>query len=229
MKIFEAKGFKFKEIIINEQCNFRATGYWKTNSVKYNFLLLAYEYLFVFRKGVIMGVIFVAGVYGVGKTTICDKLSLEIDVPHYSASDLITEYIGEIYGANKAVSNIDNNQRNLINAVKKVLETNKQIILSGHFCIFDKKMNVIALPQYVYEDLYIDKIILLENDVNIIIKNLNRRDNKTYLVENIINLKRAEEKASIDISQVLKVPMEKHKLNYDDTDLSILRDKIIGG
>ncbi len=50
MKIFEAEGFKLKEIIIKEQHNCRATGYWKTNSVKYNFLLLAHEYLFVFRK-----------------------------------------------------------------------------------------------------------------------------------------------------------------------------------
>ncbi len=50
MKIFEAQGFKTKEIIIKEQHNCKATGYWKTNSVKYNFLLLAHEYLFVFRK-----------------------------------------------------------------------------------------------------------------------------------------------------------------------------------
>ncbi len=50
MKIFEAEGFKIKEIIIKEQHNCRATGFWKTNSVKYNFLLLAHEYLFVFRK-----------------------------------------------------------------------------------------------------------------------------------------------------------------------------------
>ncbi len=50
MKIFEAEGFKTKEIIIKEQHNCRATGFWKTNSVKYNFLLLAHEYLFVFRK-----------------------------------------------------------------------------------------------------------------------------------------------------------------------------------
>lgn len=50
MKIFEAQGFKLKEIIIKEQHNCKATGYWKTNSVKYNFLLLAHEYLFVFRK-----------------------------------------------------------------------------------------------------------------------------------------------------------------------------------
>ena len=50
MKIFEAVGFKTKEIIIKEQHNCKATGFWKTNSVKYNFLLLAHEYLFVFRK-----------------------------------------------------------------------------------------------------------------------------------------------------------------------------------
>ena len=50
MKIFEAVGFKTKEIIIKEQHNCRATGFWKTNSVKYNFLLLAHEYLFVFKK-----------------------------------------------------------------------------------------------------------------------------------------------------------------------------------
>ena len=50
MKIFEKIGFKTKEIIIKEQHNCRATGYWKTNSIKYNFLLIAHEYLFVFKK-----------------------------------------------------------------------------------------------------------------------------------------------------------------------------------
>jgi DNA modification methylase len=50
MKIFQDSGFTLKELIIKEQHNCKATGYWKTNSVKYNFLLLAHEYLFVFRK-----------------------------------------------------------------------------------------------------------------------------------------------------------------------------------
>lgn len=50
MRIFEEAGFKLKELIIKEQHNCRATGYWKTNSVKYNFLLIAHEYLFVFKK-----------------------------------------------------------------------------------------------------------------------------------------------------------------------------------
>ena len=50
MRIFELAGFKTKEIIIKEQHNCKATGFWKTNSVKHNFLLLAHEYLFIFKK-----------------------------------------------------------------------------------------------------------------------------------------------------------------------------------
>lgn len=50
MNIFQNTGFKLKELIIKEQHNCKATGFWKTNSVKYNFLLIAHEYLFVFHK-----------------------------------------------------------------------------------------------------------------------------------------------------------------------------------
>lgn len=50
MEIFQKQGFRLKELIIKEQHNCRATGYWKTSSIKYNFLLIAHEYLLVFRK-----------------------------------------------------------------------------------------------------------------------------------------------------------------------------------
>ena len=50
MSVFELAGFKTKDIIIKEQHNCKATGFWKTNSIKFNFLLLAHEYLFVFKK-----------------------------------------------------------------------------------------------------------------------------------------------------------------------------------
>jgi len=50
MKAFEAVGFRIKEIIIKEQHSCTSTGYWESQSVKYNFLLIAHEYLFVFKK-----------------------------------------------------------------------------------------------------------------------------------------------------------------------------------
>lgn len=50
MQVFENAGFKLKEMIIKEQHNCKATGFWKTNSIKYNFLLIVHEHLFIFRK-----------------------------------------------------------------------------------------------------------------------------------------------------------------------------------
>lgn len=51
MQKFQNVGFKLKEIIIKEQYNCKSTAYWKEKSIKYNFLLLAHEYLFIFEKG----------------------------------------------------------------------------------------------------------------------------------------------------------------------------------
>lgn len=44
------------------------------------------------------GIIFVAGIYGVGKSTLCERLSISIGIPCYSAGDLISAINGEIYG-----------------------------------------------------------------------------------------------------------------------------------
>jgi len=50
MRVYLRAGFILKEIIIKEQHNCQATDEWREKSVKYNFLLLAHEYLPVFEK-----------------------------------------------------------------------------------------------------------------------------------------------------------------------------------
>jgi 16S rRNA G966 N2-methylase RsmD len=50
MELFINSGFKLKEIVIKQQHNCNSTSYWRDRSQKYNFLLLAHEYLFVFHK-----------------------------------------------------------------------------------------------------------------------------------------------------------------------------------
>ena len=50
MQEFIKAGFVLKENIIKEQHNCQATGFWYKKSIDYNFLLIAHEYLFVFRK-----------------------------------------------------------------------------------------------------------------------------------------------------------------------------------
>ncbi|MCS7227652.1 MAG: DNA methyltransferase [Endomicrobia bacterium] len=51
--VFLKVGFKLKELIIKIQHNCKTTGFWYENSIKYNFLLLAHEYLLVFEKPIL--------------------------------------------------------------------------------------------------------------------------------------------------------------------------------
>lgn len=52
INVFLEAGFKLKELVIKRQHNCRTSGFWYTNSIKYNFLLLAHEYLPIFEKPV---------------------------------------------------------------------------------------------------------------------------------------------------------------------------------
>jgi DNA modification methylase len=53
INVYLDAGFKLKELVIKRQHNCKTTGFWYANSIKYNFLLLAHEYLPIFEKPLI--------------------------------------------------------------------------------------------------------------------------------------------------------------------------------
>lgn len=160
--------------------------------------------------------IFFAGIYGVGKSTLCGNINTITKIPFYSASDLITDINGEKYGANKSVSDKDINQKILIESVKQKLSQNNCILLTGHFCILDKKNQIEYLPEFVFPELSISKIILLEADRQKIIHNLSSRDNKSYTPELIDTLLKAESSQAFKVSQDLGIPLIVHNMHFDD-------------
>jgi DNA modification methylase len=50
MNVYLDAGFKLRELVIKRQHNCKTTGFWYANSIKYNFLLLAHEYMPIFEK-----------------------------------------------------------------------------------------------------------------------------------------------------------------------------------
>ncbi|MEW6455264.1 MAG: DNA methyltransferase [Acidobacteriota bacterium] len=50
INVFLEAGFKIRELVIKRQHNCKTTGFWYEKSTKYNFLLLAHEYLPIFEK-----------------------------------------------------------------------------------------------------------------------------------------------------------------------------------
>lgn len=174
------------------------------------------------------GIIFVAGTYGVGKSTLCDKLSKKLNIPSYSSGDLISEINGEVYGANKVVKDKTANQNILISAVKRKLSLNPVFLLAGHFCIFNKSGEVELLPEFVYKEMPISKLILLETEIDTIINNIRSRDNKLYSLDAIKSLILTERKQAEIISEQLNLPLHVHKMNFDQTDVEKISDIIQG-
>lgn len=165
------------------------------------------------------GVIFIAGTYGVGKSTLCDKLSEKLNIASFSSGDLISEINGEIYGKNKVVKDKTANQNILISSVKKKLSLYPFFLLAGHFCIFNKNCEVEILPEFVYKEMPILKLILLEANVERIINNIRFRDNKAYSLDAIKNLILTERKQAENISAQLNIPLYIHKMNFDQSDI----------
>lgn len=179
-----------------------------------------------------MGTIFVAGSYGVGKSTLCEKLSRKMAIPFYSAGDIISKVNGETYGANKAVSDKAANQDILSNEINKILKVCPRILLAGHFCIFNNSNQVEYLPAAVFSDLHIETILLLDADPERIVRNLGVRDGKEYTVQEIQKLIAAENSCAQKISEKISCSLSVYHMQFNEHDadscLDILRKGMSG-
>lgn len=165
-----------------------------------------------------MGTLFVAGVYGVGKSTLCDQLSHALQIPYFSASDLISKVNGEQYGSNKTVTDKYSNQDILVMETQRELQKSPRILLAGHFCIFTKENRVDRLPDSVFSRLSIKRLLLLDADTETIISNLSSRDKRQYTYQQILELQHAELTAANEIAKQIDCDLHIHTMRFDGTD-----------
>lgn len=165
-----------------------------------------------------MGVIFVAGCYGVGKSTLLEKIFEETKIPHFSAGMLISEVNDETYGRNKYVTNKKNNQTLLIEQIEKKLKTYPRFFLDGHFCIFKKGNIPDSLPLDDLEKMHFEKIFLLETEPSRILENLKNRDDRYYSLDNIESLMNVERQQAYTFSEKTHIPLYIHHMLFDDND-----------
>ena len=173
-----------------------------------------------------MSTIFLAGIYGVGKSTLAEKISVTTGIPYFSAGDLISEVNGEKYGDNKFVADKEKNQDILADCVSKILQTRKSIILAGHFCIVNKQGKVDRLPDQVFTNLQISKIILLESIPSIIMEHLSARDGKNYSLELLKDLSFQERECAKTVSNFLQCPLIIHQMRYTEEAIEFLEHKL---
>ncbi|MDR2408721.1 MAG: AAA family ATPase [Bacteroidales bacterium] len=161
------------------------------------------------------GVIFLAGIYGTGKTTVGKELSARLGLPCFQASELITERNDEQYGATKHVKDVKNNQDILAEAVADLREKYEAFILTGHFAIFNKTHEVVEIPQEVFGRLGLSAIVLLETTVDKAIQNISGRDGKEYAAAEITALAQTERRLAEQAAAQNGIPLFTRQMDFN--------------
>lgn len=129
--------------------------------------------------------VFVGGVHAVGKTFNLKPACQQLGLRHATASQLIKEQRGANWSASREVTEIADNQRALIKAVKALEEAGEKLVLDGHFAL-RRAINVHEkIEASIFAHLMVEKVVLLEANSSTIAARLVERGDATWTLEEI--------------------------------------------
>ncbi len=176
--------------------------------------------MFEKNSGIRPRIIFIGGIHGVGKTTLCNSLCSQFNIEHRSASKLIAKINENNLTSNKLVRNIQENQDALIVSINKYLETGKNYIIDGHFCLLNANGRIEQIPISTYKSMYLVGIIVLFDDPLNIFKRLGDRDKLLYDINLLSRFQDEETNYAKYISEYLKIPYLKANPFFDNKIIS---------
>lgn len=156
-----------------------------------------------------MGIVFVAGVHAVGKTTACEEAARVCAVPHYSASGLIRqEKQAAIPERGKVVADIGGNQELLIKGVRRVLAHGAgRVLLDGHFTLSNQEGEIEKVAFEVFRMLSVDCAVIYQDDPIAIANRLAERDGEARPVDLVARHQSEELSHAQNVSSQLGVPL----------------------
>jgi adenylate kinase len=124
-------------------------------------------------------IIFIGGIHGAGKGTICNEIVLKTDLIHITASQILKwEDISD--SDNKLVKNITSTQSRLIIGLKKIIKKDKKYLLDGHFCLLNSDGIPSRIDEETFDQINPKAIAIVIDDIVKIAKRLQERDGKIY-------------------------------------------------
>lgn len=151
-------------------------------------------------------VIFIGGIHGSGKGTLCTQISHEIGLPHFTASELLkwNEVSPDV--KNKTVIDIPDTQNRLINGLKEIKKKHQSFLLDGHFCLFNKNGIVEKIELEIFKNINPNFIVFVFSSPEVIQKRLKTRDGKIYSISLLQEMQMVEESYAKEIAFSLEIP-----------------------
>lgn len=146
--------------------------------------------------------IFVGGIHGVGKTTLCLKAFAPFGYHCMTASSLISAY-GRRIDKNKQVNNIYDNQTALIEQLALEKKKHCRFLLDGHFTLINSQGHIEPVDRSVFKRINPTQLILIKGDSKETARRLAIRDGKDWNPAFVEEFQKEEEKYAKLISKEL--------------------------
>lgn len=152
--------------------------------------------------------IFLAGVHGVGKSTLAEKIE-GFGIRCYRASEMIEAGADRKMPVNKEIGNIEENQKVLEQEMGRVLKKGGVTILEGHLCLIDDGGHIVKIPRSTFERLCPEAVWVLVDDAEVI---AGRNSNKSSLLssaEFVSEFQKQELAYGKEIADYLDIPFDR--------------------
>jgi adenylate kinase len=151
-------------------------------------------------------IIFVGGIHGVGKGTICKELAQKFDFEHLSASKILNwNEISDL--KNKKVQHFGTTQDRLLTNLNRIIKPNKKYLLDGHFTLLNSNGEPEKIDESTFVGIQPESIILLTCEPKIIYERLKQRDSSFYELNILEKMQRLEIEHAKYISKQLYIPL----------------------
>lgn len=152
-------------------------------------------------------IVFIGGIHGVGKSTICQQICSDLNMKYLSASELLKWEDINDDPKNKKVKNISFTQSRLIAGLTHSIQKGHYYLLDGHYCLLNEKAEVEKISIDVFMQINPKALGIILGDIRDIKTRLDLRDNKTYDFGLLEQLQNSELDYAKELSIALKVPL----------------------
>lgn len=149
-------------------------------------------------------IVFIGGVHGVGKSTICKRICEELQLQSLSASELIKWSEVSEDPKSKLVENIPDTQRRLVRALEQ--QTPGNYLLDGHLCLFNSLSEVTRISVNTFELINPSFLSVITASVEEIRLSQSERGGEVYDVKLISEMQRCEIEHANMIAEHLRIP-----------------------
>ncbi|WP_099328285.1 ATP-binding protein [Clostridium paraputrificum] len=164
-------------------------------------------------------IIFVGGIHGVGKITVCNKIKKLLGVEAYSSSELIKKYNSLLLSKDKRVEDINKNQDILLKAISKYVCDNDIALLDGHFTLISKDGAITDIPIETFLYMELCSIVMVVDKPDKIVDRLRSRDSKDYSLKFVDDFQTREINRANYVSGVTGINLYYYEYGSDISDL----------